>query len=103
MVRPSDFKNGKLDLLNVYRVAADIEEKYAKTRLIGDTLFFIVKSLGNTAQFTANALRTAPAAAAHHLRCKNAREYTKYYLRFLLSSWRTSLDVSVRRIMRCCP
>ena len=28
---------------------------------------------GNSAQFTANALRTAPAATAHHLRCKNAR------------------------------
>ena len=33
-------------------------------------LFFC---FGNTAQFTADALRTAPAAAAHHLRCKNAR------------------------------
>ena len=84
-------------------VNTSIEKKLVVRFRPDDTLFFIVKSLGNTAQFTANALRTAPAAAAHHLRCKNAREYTKYYLRFLLSSWRTSLDVSVRRIMRCCP
>lgn len=48
MVRPSDFKNGKLDLLNVYRVAADIEEKYAKTRLIGDEI--LVQVIGQPGQ-----------------------------------------------------
>ena len=48
MVRPSDFKNGKLDLCNVYRVAADIEEKYAKTRLIGDEI--LVQVIGQPGQ-----------------------------------------------------
>ena len=48
MVRPSDFKNGKLDLLNVYRVASDIEEKYAKTRLIGDEI--LVQVIGQPGQ-----------------------------------------------------
>ena len=48
MIRPSDFKNGKLDLLNVYRVAADIEEKYTKTRLIGDEI--LVQVIGQPGQ-----------------------------------------------------
>jgi len=55
--------------------------------------------LGNTAQFPPYGLSTAPAAAARHLRCQN---YTKYYLRFWLSSCRTSLAVSALRIMRYC-
>ena len=33
----------------------------------------IVFSYGNTAQFTADALRTALTNDARHLRCKNAR------------------------------
>ena len=57
---------------------------------------------GNTAQFPPNGLSTAPAAAARHLRCQNARQYTKYYLRFWLSICRTSLAVSALRIMRYC-
>ena len=36
MIRPSDFKNGALDLSNVYRVDPKIEKKYSRTRLIGD-------------------------------------------------------------------
>ena len=97
-------------------------------------------SRGNTAQFPPDGLSTAPAAAAHRLRCKNARECrvavpascfgdkspshsataapcfgslypppaaphlcsTKYYLRFLLSSRRTSLAVSALKIARYC-
>ena len=59
-------------------------------------------NLGNTAQFPPNGLSTAPSAAARHLRCQNARQYTKYCLRFWLSSCRTSLAVSALRIMRYC-
>ena len=58
---------------------------------------------GNTAQFPPDGLSTAPAAAAQHLRCQNARQYTKYCLRFWLSGCRTSLAVSALRIMRYCP
>ena len=57
---------------------------------------------GNTAQFPPDGLSTAPAAAARHLRCQNARQYTKYCLRFWLSICRTSLAVSALRIMRYC-
>ena len=35
--------------------------------------FRLKKHLGNTAQFPPNGLSTAPAAAARHLRCQNAR------------------------------
>ena len=58
---------------------------------------------GNTAQFPPDGLSTAPAAAARHLRCQNARQYTKYCLRFWLSTCRTSHAVSALRIMRHCP
>ena len=61
-----------------------------------------LNSKGNTAQFPPNGLSTASAAAARHLRCQNARQYTKYCLRFWLSICRTSLAVSALRIMRYC-
>ena len=48
MVRPSDFKNGQLDLSNVYKVAKEIESKYAKTRLIGDEI--LVQVIGQPGQ-----------------------------------------------------
>ncbi|MCQ2080458.1 MAG: restriction endonuclease subunit S [Lachnospiraceae bacterium] len=48
MVRPSDFKNGSLNLDNVYRVASDIECKYKKTRLIGDEI--LVQVIGQPGQ-----------------------------------------------------
>lgn len=48
MVRPSDFKNGQLDLSNVYKVAEEIESKYAKTRLIGDEI--LVQVIGQPGQ-----------------------------------------------------
>ena len=57
---------------------------------------------GNTAQFPPYGLSTAPAAAARHLRCQNARLDIQYYLRFWLSICRTSLAVSALRIMRYC-
>ena len=59
--------------------------------------------IGNTAQFPPYGLSTAPAAAARHLRCQNARQDIQYYLRFWLSICRTSLAVSALRIMRYCP
>jgi len=37
----------------------------------GSGLFVLI--LGNTAQFPPSGLSTAPAAAARHLRCQNAR------------------------------
>ena len=58
---------------------------------------------GNTAQFPPYGLSTVSAAAARHLRCQNARQYTKYCLRFWLSICRTSLAISALRIMRYCP
>ena len=48
MVRPSDFKNGRLNLDNVYRVALDIECKYKKTRLLGDEI--LVQVIGQPGQ-----------------------------------------------------
>ena len=48
MVRPSDFKNGRLNLENVYRVASDIECKYKKTRLVGDEI--LVQVIGQPGQ-----------------------------------------------------
>ena len=48
MVRPSDFKNGQLDLSNVYKVAEEIECKYAKTRLVGDEI--LVQVIGQPGQ-----------------------------------------------------
>ena len=57
---------------------------------------------GSTAQFPPNGLSTAPAAAAWHLRCQNARQDIQYYLRFWLSICRTSLAVLALRIMRYC-
>ena len=48
MVRPSDYKNGSLNLDNVYRVAPDIECKYKKTRLIGDEI--LVQVIGQPGQ-----------------------------------------------------
>ena len=48
MVRPSDYKNGSLNLDNVYRVASDIECKYKKTRLIGDEI--LVQVIGQPGQ-----------------------------------------------------
>lgn len=48
MVRPSDFKDGTLDLSNVYKVAKDIERKYSKTRLIGDEI--LVQVIGQPGQ-----------------------------------------------------
>ena len=48
MVRPSDFKNGRLDLSNVYRVDPEIEKKYARTRLIGDEV--LVQVIGQPGQ-----------------------------------------------------
>ncbi len=48
MVRPSDYKNGSLNLDNVYRVALDIECKYKKTRLIGDEI--LVQVIGQPGQ-----------------------------------------------------
>jgi len=60
------------------------------------------KNEGTTAQFPPYGLSTAPEAAARHLRCQNARQYTKYCLRFWLSIYRTSRAVSALRIMRYC-
>ncbi len=48
MVRPSDFKNGSLNLDNVYRVASEIECKYKKTRLLGDEI--LVQVIGQPGQ-----------------------------------------------------
>ncbi len=48
MVRPSDYKNGSLNLDNVYRVSSDIECKYKKTRLIGDEI--LVQVIGQPGQ-----------------------------------------------------
>ena len=48
MVRPSDFRNGRLNLDNVYRVALDIECKYKKTRLLGDEI--LVQVIGQPGQ-----------------------------------------------------
>ena len=48
MVRPSDFKNGELCLDNVYKVAPEIEAKYARTRLIGDEI--LVQVIGQPGQ-----------------------------------------------------
>ena len=48
MVRPSDYKNGRLNLDNAYRVASDIECKYKKTRLIGDEI--LVQVIGQPGQ-----------------------------------------------------
>lgn len=48
MVRPSDFRNGQIDLSNVYRVAPEIEHKYSKTRLIGDEV--LVQVIGQPGQ-----------------------------------------------------
>ena len=48
MVRPSDFKNGRLNLDNVYRVSSDIECKYKKTRLFGDEI--LVQVIGQPGQ-----------------------------------------------------
>ena len=48
MVRPSDFKNDELCLDNVYKVAPEIEAKYARTRLIGDEI--LVQVIGQPGQ-----------------------------------------------------
>ncbi len=48
MVRPSDFKNGTLDLSNVYRVGKEIESKYSRTRLVGDEI--LVQVIGQPGQ-----------------------------------------------------
>lgn len=48
MVRPSDFKNGSLNLDNVYKVASVIECKYKKTRLNGDEI--LVQVIGQPGQ-----------------------------------------------------
>ena len=48
MVRPSDFKNNKLDLTNVYRVDPAIEKQYARTRLQGDEI--LVQVIGQPGQ-----------------------------------------------------
>ena len=48
MVRPSDFKNDELCLDNVYKVASEIEAKYARTRLIGDEI--LVQVIGQPGQ-----------------------------------------------------
>ena len=48
MIRPSDFKNDTLCLDNVYRVAPEIEAKYARTRLIGDEI--LVQVIGQPGQ-----------------------------------------------------
>ena len=48
MIRPSDFKNDSLCLDNVYRVAPEIEIKYARTRLIGDEI--LVQVIGQPGQ-----------------------------------------------------
>ena len=48
MVRPSDFKNGKLDISNMYRVNFEIEKKYSRTRLIGDEI--LVQVIGQPGQ-----------------------------------------------------
>ncbi len=48
MIRPSDFKNDNLYLEDVYRVAPEIEAKYARTRLIGDEI--LVQVIGQPGQ-----------------------------------------------------
>ena len=48
MLRPSDFKNGKLDLSQLYRVDPEIEKKYSRTRLIGDEI--LVQVIGQPGQ-----------------------------------------------------
>ena len=48
MIRPSDFKNDNLYLDEVYRVAPEIEAKYARTRLIGDEI--LVQVIGQPGQ-----------------------------------------------------
>ena len=48
MVRPSDFKNGSLDLSNVYRVTQSVEQKYSKTRLNGDEI--LIQVIGQPGQ-----------------------------------------------------
>lgn len=48
MIRPSDFKNGKLSLENVYRVNSSIEAKYKRTRLIGNEI--LVQVIGQPGQ-----------------------------------------------------
>ena len=48
MVRPSDFKNGSLDLSNVYRVTQSVEQKYSKTRLNGDEV--LIQVIGQPGQ-----------------------------------------------------
>ncbi len=39
----------------------------------GEVIGINTETLGNTAQFPPDGLSTAPAAAARHLRCQNAR------------------------------
>ena len=48
MIRPSDFKNGVLDLSNLYKVAESIECKYARTRLLGNEI--LVQVIGQPGQ-----------------------------------------------------
>ena len=48
MVRPSDFKNNRLDLANVYRVDPLIEKQYIRTRLQGDEI--LVQVIGQPGQ-----------------------------------------------------
>ena len=48
MIRPSDFINGELCLDNVYRVANEIEMKYARTRLVGNEI--LVQVIGQPGQ-----------------------------------------------------
>ena len=48
MIRPSDFRNGIIDLSNLYKVSPDIEVKYKKTRLIGNEL--LVQVIGQPGQ-----------------------------------------------------
>ena len=48
MIRPSDFRNDTLDLNNVYRVDPAIEQKYSRTRLIGNEI--LVQVIGQPGQ-----------------------------------------------------
>ena len=48
MIRPSDFSNGRLDLSNVYKVNPIVEEKYKKTRLVGNEI--LIQVIGQPGQ-----------------------------------------------------